>query len=99
MGALHPSFKYFWTFESEIPTHSLAPDESSGVVLFNKGLQFSPDTQVGANPLHVARVTTAGPRDKQIILTKQIQDLQLLVNFLDSFLFFSPFFTAFIYLR
>lgn len=50
-----------------LPTHGLAPDESSCVVLFNKGLQFSPDTQVGANPLHMARVTTARPTDIQII--------------------------------
>lgn len=74
--------------ESEIPTHSLTPDESSGVVLFNKRLHFSPDTQVGANPLHMARVTTAGPREMQIILTQQSQDLRLLVGFLGSFLIF-----------
>lgn len=67
---------------SEIPTHSLAPDESSDVVLFNKGLHFGPDAQVGANPLHMARVTTARPRETQITLTAQIQDLSL-------FLFFS----------
>lgn len=56
--------KYLCQF---LPTHGLAPGESSGVVLFNKGLQFSPDTQVGANPLHMARVTTARPTDIQII--------------------------------
>lgn len=65
--------KDVYLFVSKIPTYGLAPDESSGVVLFNKDLQFGPDAQVGANPLHMARVTMARPRDMQIILTKLIQ--------------------------
>lgn len=89
------SFNIFWKLESEIRTHGLAPDESSGVVLFNKGLHFRPDAQVGANPLHMARVTTAGPRHMQIMLTKQIQDLRLLSDFLVSYLIFLL--TSFIY--
>lgn len=92
------SFQYFphfnGKFGSEIPTYSIAPDESSGVELFNKSLQFRPDTQVRVNPFHVARVATAGPRDMEIMYRKQSQDL----GFRAFSMLFSSFFYG-IYLR
>lgn len=38
-------------------THTLAPHQSGGVVLFDEGLHLRPDREIGAHPVHMTSVT------------------------------------------
>lgn len=45
-------------------THTLAPRQPCGVVLFDVRLHLRPDCQVGAHPVHVAPVAVQGHRER-----------------------------------
>lgn len=48
-------------------THTLAPHQTCGVVLFNVRLHLRPDGQVGAHPVHVTPVAVEGHEDVKIV--------------------------------
>lgn len=53
------------TVRLQVHTHSQAPGQSGGVVLFDEGLQLGPDGQVRAHPVHVTPVAEEGKRNER----------------------------------
>lgn len=54
-----------------VSTHTLAPQQSGGVVLFDEWLHLSPDRQVGAHPVHMTSVTGGGQEGGQEGIQRQ----------------------------